>query len=328
LTNDLPFDAERALHLARQTFAIEADALLGLQRRLTAEFARAVETILRCEHRVVVMGMGKSGHVGRKIAATLASTGTPSFFVHPAEAAHGDLGMVTSGDVCLLISNSGESNELSAIIPALRRLGVTLVALTGRSDSSLAKVCDIVLSCAVDKEACTLDLAPTASTTAQMAMGDALAVALLDARGFREEDFALSHPGGALGRKLLTHVSDLMRTGDGVPRVARGASFSALLQEMSGKGLGLAAIVDGNTPVGIFTDGDLRRLIETGADLRQRAAHEVMHPRPHLIRSGALAVDAADLMERHRITSLLVVDGKGDLVGALNTYDLLRAKVI
>ena len=249
MTNDLPFDAERALHLARETFAIEADALLGMQRRLTAEFARAVETILRCEHRVVVMGMGKSGHVGRKIAATLASTGTPSFFVHPAEAAHGDLGMVTSGDVCLLISNSGESSELSAIIPALRRLGVTLVALTGRADSSLAKVCDIVLSCAVDKEACTLDLAPTASTTAQMAMGDALAVALLDARGFREEDFAMSHPGGALGRKLLTHVSDLMRTGDGVPRVARDASFSMLLQEMSGKGLGLAAILRPTWPL-------------------------------------------------------------------------------
>jgi len=329
LKNDLPFDAERALALARDTFAIEADALLGMQRRLTAEFPRAVEAILRCEHRVVVMGMGKSGHVGRKIAATLASTGTPSFFVHPAEAAHGDLGMVTSGDVCLLISNSGESNELAAIIPALRRLGgVTLVALTGRAESSLAKVADIVLSCAVDKEACTLNLAPTASTTAQMAMGDALAVALLDARGFREEDFALSHPGGALGRKLLMHVSDLMRSGDAVPRVPRDADFSTLLRVMSAKGLGLAAIVDGDTPVGIFTDGDLRRLIETGADLRQRAAHEVMHPRPHLIRASALAVDAADLMERHRITSVLVVDANGELVGALNTYDLLHAKVI
>ena len=233
------------------------------------------------------MGMGKSGHVGRKIAATLASTGTPSFFVHPAEAAHGDLGMVTAGDVCLLISNSGESSELSAVIPALRRLGVTLVALTGRSDSSLAKACDMVLSCAVDKEACTLNLAPTASTTAQMAMGDALAVALLDARGFREEDFALSHPGGALGRKLLMHVSDLMRSGDAVPAVARDASFSTLLQVMSGKGLGMTAVVDGRTPVGIFTDGALRRLIETGADLRRLVAHEVRHPRPHLIRAGA-----------------------------------------
>ena len=328
MKTDVPFDTERALQLARETFQIEADALLGLQRRLSAEFARAVETILRCEKRVVVMGMGKSGHVGRKIAATLASTGTPSFFVHPAEAAHGDLGMVTPGDVCLLISNSGESNELSAIIPALRRLGVTLVGLTGRPDSSLARVSDIVLSCAVDKEACTLNLAPTASTTAQMAMGDALAVALLDARGFREDDFALSHPGGALGRKLLIHVSDLMRKGDDVPSVGRDASFSALLKEMSSKGLGMAAVVDGHTPVGVFTDGDLRRLIETGADLRQRAAHEVMRGSPRMIRASALAVDAADLMERHRITSLLVVDARGELVGALNTYDLLHAKVI
>lgn len=324
----MPFDAERALHLARETFAIEAAALLGLQRRLSAEFARAVETILHCEHRVVVMGMGKSGHVGRKIAATLASTGTPSFFVHPAEAAHGDLGMVTHGDVVLAISNSGESNELSAIIPALRRLGITLVALTGRPDSSLARVADIVLSCAVDQEACTLNLAPTASTTAQMAMGDALSVALLDARGFREDDFALSHPGGALGRKLLMHVADLMRTGDEVPSVSRDANLSTLLAEMSRKSFGASAIVDGSTPVGIFTDGDLRRLIETGADLRQHVAHQVMHPRPHLVRADALAVDAADLMERHRITSLFVVDGKGQLVGAINTNDLLRAKVI
>ena len=328
MKNDLPFDAERALHLARETFGIEADALLGLQRRLTAEFARAVETILRCDQRVIVMGMGKSGHVGRKIAATLASTGTPAFFVHPAEAAHGDLGMVTSGDVVIAISNSGESNELNAIIPAMRRLDVTLIALTGRPESSLAGVADIVLSCAVDQEACTLNLAPTASTTAQMAMGDALAVALLDARGFHENDFAMSHPGGALGRKLLIRVSDLMRTGDGVPSVGRDASFSALLKEMSGKGLGVAAIVDGDTPIGIFTDGDLRRLIETGDDLRARVAHEVMHPRPHLVRADALAVDAADAMERFRVTSMLVVDAKGALVGALNTNDLLRAKVI
>jgi len=328
LKTEVPFDAERALRLARETFVIEADALLGLQRRLTAEFSRAVETILRCEHRVVVMGMGKSGHVGRKIAATLASTGTPSFFVHPAEASHGDLGMVTPGDVVIAISNSGESSEISTIVPALRRLGVTLVAVTGRPDSSLARVCDIVLSCAVDKEACPLNLAPTASTTAQMALGDALAVALLDARGFRENDFALSHPGGALGRKLLIHVADLMRTGDAVPSVGRNASFSELLTEMTSKGLGAAAIVEGATPVGIFTDGDLRRLIETGDDLRRRIAHEVMHPGPHLIRADALAVDAADAMERFRVTSLLVVDAHGDLVGAINTNDLLRAKVI
>lgn len=328
MKNELPFDAERALRLARETFAIEAEALLGLQRRLTAEFARAVETILFCSHRVVVMGMGKSGHVGRKVAATLASTGTPSFFVHPGEASHGDLGMVTRGDVVLAISNSGESNEISTIVPALRRLGVVLIAITGRLDSSLASVADIVLSCAVDKEACPLNLAPTASTTAQMALGDALAVALLDARGFRENDFALSHPGGALGRKLLIHVADLMRTGGGVPRVAPTASFSELLTEMSQKGLGAAAIVDGNRPLGIFTDGDLRRLIETGGDLRHRKAQEVMHKSPHFVRADALAVDAADAMERFQVTCLLVIDAKGELVGALNTNDLLRAKVI
>jgi arabinose-5-phosphate isomerase len=328
LNNDLPFDAERALELARRTFAIEADALLGLQRRLTGEFARAVEAILRRRHRVIVMGMGKSGHVGRKIAATLASTGTPALFVHPAEAAHGDLGMITQGDVVLAISNSGESDEINALVPAMRRLEVALIALTGRLDSSLAGVADIVLSCAVDEEACTLNLAPTASTTAQMAMGDALAVALLDARGFREDDFALSHPGGALGRKLLIHVGDLMRTGDAVPAVGRDASFSALLQVMSAKGLGLAVVVEDEAPVGIFTDGDLRRLIETGDDLRRHVAHEVMRPRPRVIRADALAVDAASEMERHRITSLLVVDARGKLVGALNTYDLLHAKVI
>ncbi|HEX4510705.1 MAG TPA: KpsF/GutQ family sugar-phosphate isomerase [Burkholderiaceae bacterium] len=328
MKDELPFDAERALHLARETFTIEAEALLGLKRRLTNEFARAVETILRCQHRVVVMGMGKSGHVGRKIAATLASTGTPSFFVHPGEASHGDLGMVTSGDVVLAISNSGESMEISAIIPALRRLGVTLVALTGRPDSSLARVSDIVLSCAVDKEACTLNLSPTASTTAQMALGDALAVALLDARGFREDDFALSHPGGALGRKLLMHVSDLMRTGLAVPRVGRRATFSELLTEMSSKGLGATAIVEGDALVGIFTDGDLRRLIETGADLRSLVAEQVMRASPHRVRADALAVDAADAMERHRVTFLLVVGANGELVGAVNTNDLLRAKVI
>ena len=328
MKNPRPFDAERALELARTTFAIEADALLGLQRRLDAGFARAVEAILHCEHRVVVMGMGKSGHVGRKVAATLASTGTPAFFVHPGEASHGDLGMVTSGDIVLAISNSGESNELDAILPALRRLGVTVVAITGRPASSLARHADIVLSCAVDKEACPLNLAPTASTTAQMALGDALAVALLDARGFRENDFAMSHPGGALGRKLLMHVADLMRGGAAVPRVPRDADFSALLTEMSAKGLGAAAVVDGDTPVGIFTDGDLRRLIETGADLRRLRADAVMHAPPRLVRDDALAAEAADLMEQHRVTSLLVVDAQGRLVGAINTNDLLRAKVI
>ena len=285
--------------------------------------------MLECRGRVIVMGMGKSGHVGRKIAATLASTGTPAFFVHPAEASHGDLGMVQPGDVVLAISNSGESDELAAILPALKRLSVTLVAMTGNDDSTLARHADIVLSSTVDQEACPLNLAPTASTTAQMALGDALAVALLDARGFREEDFARSHPGGTLGRKLLMHVRDLMRSGADVPRVGPRATFIEMLREMTGKGLGFTAVVDDDQQVlGIFTDGDLRRLIERGADLRGLVAQQVMHASPQRIRVDALAVDAADLMEQHRVTSVLVVDAQSRLVGALNSNDLMRAKVI
>jgi arabinose-5-phosphate isomerase len=323
------FDAERALHLARETFDIEARAIVGLKARQDERFGQACRAILDCGGRVVVMGMGKSGHVGRKIAATLASTGTPALFVHPGEASHGDLGMVAPGDVVLAISNSGESDELAAIIPALKRLGVTLIAITGRADSTLAQHADITLSSAVDQEACPLNLAPTASTTAQMALGDALAVALLDARGFREEDFARSHPGGSLGRKLLMHVHDLMRSGEAVPRVRPQSSFTEMLREMTGKGLGFTAITDEAGRVqGIFTDGDLRRLIERGADLRALHAADVMHPKPRLVRADALAVDAADLMEQHRITSVLVVDAQGLLVGALNSNDLMRAKVI
>ena len=316
--------------MAARTFDIEARALQGLAGRLDAGFDRAVQAMLACPGRVVVMGMGKSGHVGRKIAATLASTGTPAMFVHPAEASHGDLGMVTPGDVVLAISNSGEVDELAAILPALRRLGVTLVAMTGRAESTLARHADIVLSSAVAEEACPLNLAPTASTTAQMALGDALAVALLDARGFREEDFARSHPGGALGRKLLLHVKDLMRQGDALPRVAPATPMPELLREMTGKGLGFAAVVgaDGR-PQGIFTDGDLRRLIEAGRDdLRTLRAEQVMHRTPRLVRAEALAVDAAGVMEQHRVTSVLVVDEGGVLVGALNSNDLMRAKVI
>ncbi|MBU6257935.1 MAG: KpsF/GutQ family sugar-phosphate isomerase [Burkholderiales bacterium] len=323
------FDAARALQLAARTFEIEARALLGLAARQGEAFAQAVRAMLECRGRVVVMGMGKSGHVGRKIAATLASTGTPAMFVHPAEASHGDLGMVIAGDVVLAISNSGESDELAAILPALRRIGVTFVAMTGRAESTLARHADLVLSSAVEEEACPLNLAPTASTTAQMALGDALAVALLDARGFGEADFARSHPGGSLGRKLLMHVRDLMRSGDAVPRVAPQASFHELLREMTGKGLGFSAVAGAQgEPLGIFTDGDLRRLIERGADLRALVAADVMHPGPRLVRADALAVDAADLMEQHRITSVLVVDEQGRLVGALNSNDLMRAKVI
>ncbi|MBK8862971.1 MAG: KpsF/GutQ family sugar-phosphate isomerase [Betaproteobacteria bacterium] len=329
MTPARPFDAERALRLAQRTFEIEARALLALAARQGEGFARAVQAMLECRGRVVVMGMGKSGHVGRKTAATLASTGTPAFFVHPAEASHGDLGMVMAGDVVLAISNSGESDELAAILPAMRRLGVTLVAMTAHPDSTLARHADLVLSSAVDEEACPLNLAPTASTTAQMALGDALAVALLDARGFREEDFARSHPGGSLGRKLLMHVRDLMRSGDAVPQVAPGASFNELLREMTGKGLGFTAVADGEgRPIGIFTDGDLRRLIERGADLRALKAEDVMHRSPRLVRADALAVDAAGVMEAQRITSVLVVDEAGRLVGALNSNDLMRAKVI
>jgi arabinose-5-phosphate isomerase len=325
----LSFDAAHALELARATLDIEARALEALKDRQGESFVRALAAILSCRGRVVVMGMGKSGHVGRKVAATLASTGTPALFVHPGEASHGDLGMVTAGDVILAISNSGESDEIAAILPAIKRLGVVLIAMTGNAESSLAQHAQIVLSSAVDQEACPLNLAPTASTTAQMALGDALAVALLDARGFRAEDFARSHPGGSLGRKLLMHVADLMRTGDAVPRVAVDTVMAEMLHEMTKKGLGFTAVCDAAGRVaGIFTDGDLRRLIETGADLRAMRAGEVMSAKPKAVRADALAVEAAELMERHRVTGLLVVDAAGGLVGAINSNDLMRAKVI
>jgi arabinose-5-phosphate isomerase len=325
----LTFDAPRAIQMARQTLQIEADALRDLQSQQGDSFAAAVERILRCPGRVVVMGMGKSGHIGRKLAATLASTGTPAMFVHPAEASHGDLGMVLPSDIVLALSNSGESDELAAILPALKRLGVTVLAMTGRAESTLARHADLVLSTRVSQEACPLNLAPTASTTAQLALGDALAVALLDARGFREEDFARSHPGGALGRKLLTYVRDIMRSGEAVPRVSPQTSFLDMMREMSAKGLGATAVVDAaGLPVGIFTDGDLRRSIERGLDLLSLSAAAVMHPQPRVIRDDALAVDAAGLMEDARVTTLLVCDAAGCLVGAINTNDLMRAKVI
>ena len=324
-----PFDADQALRLARDTFDLEADALRALAQRLDMRFAQAVALVLKTRGRVVVMGIGKSGHIGRKIAATFASTGTPSFFVHPAEASHGDLGMVTESDLVLAISNSGESSELTAILPFLKRLGAPLVAMTGNPDSSLARYADVVLDSQVEREACPLNLAPTTSTTAQLALGDALAVALLDARGFRAEDFARSHPGGALGRKLLTHVDDVMRTGSEIPQVLPEASFSELMREMSAKGLGAAAIVDAQGVVqGVFTDGDLRRRIEAGADLREASAGSVMHPQPRSISPGALAADAAEMMERHGITSVLVVDAASRLVGVVHIRDLMRAKVI
>ena len=334
LTPASPFDSARALELAQQALAVEAQALQQCAQRLQqpdtgAHFARALSTILAARGRVVVMGMGKSGHVGRKIAATLASTGTPALFVHPAEASHGDLGMVREVDVVLAISNSGESEELARILPVLKRLGVPLVAMTGKPQSSLARHADIVLDSGVEKEACPLNLAPTASTTVQMALGDALAVALLDARGFRAEDFARSHPGGALGRRLLTTVADVMRAGDAAPSVPLDADFSQVMREMSAKGLGATLVVDADARVvGIFTDGDLRRLLESGTDLRQLSADKLMHANPRSIRPDALAADAAHLMEQYRINSLPVTDADGRLVGALNTHDLMLAKVI
>lgn len=324
-----PFDGERALRLARETFDIEAAAVQGLKARTGDKFAEAVRVILQVRGRVVVMGMGKSGHVGRKIAATLASTGTPAMFVHPAEASHGDLGMIKPIDLVLAISNSGEVDEVTSLLPVIKRMGAPLVAMTGNPRSTLARHADLVLDSGVEKEACPLNLAPTASTTAQLALGDALAVALLDARGFEAEDFARSHPGGALGRKLLTHLADVMRTGDGVPKVVADTPFTTLMREISAKGLGASAIVDAEgRPIGIFTDGDLRRQVEQGRDLRDLRAGDVMHAGPRTIRSDALAAEAAQLMEQHRITSVLVVDADGRLVGAVNSNDLMRAKVI
>ena len=324
-----PPTAAHVLALAQDTLRTEAQAVLDMAQRLDDHFVRAVHALLQCGGRVVVSGMGKSGHVGRKIAATFASTGTPAFFMHPAEASHGDLGMITPQDVVLAISNSGESEELTAILPLIKRMGVPLIAMTGKRQSTLARHADMLLNTAVDKEACPHNLAPTASTTAQLAMGDALAVAVLDARGFDADDFARSHPGGALGRKLLTLVSDVMRPRDLAPRVRSTATLADVMREISAKGLGATAIVnEQDQPIGIFTDGDLRRLIEKGAQLQSLTAQDVMHPNPRHIAPTALAVEAAALMEAHRINSILVVDAQGALIGALNNHDLMRAKVI
>ena len=328
--SNLPtLDAHRALSLARDTLDIEAAAVSGLKQRLGDAFVQTLRMMLAVRGRVVVMGMGKSGHIGRKLVATLSSTGTPAMFVHPVEASHGDLGMITGVDLVLAISNSGESDELNAILPIIKRLGTPLIGMTGNPNSSLARHADVHLDSGVDKEACPLNLAPTASTTAQLALGDALAVALLDARGFRAEDFARSHPGGALGRKLLTHVRDVMRSAAQVPRVGLRASLSEIMREMSAKGLGATAVVDDTGALcGIFTDGDLRRLVEKGADLRQSLAADIMHANPSTVAASALAVQAAELMEAKRITSVLVLDDDGQLCGALNSNDLMRAKVI
>ena len=321
----------RAMDMARETLQIEVDAMRALQERLLTDDAvgRAVGILLECSGRVVVSGIGKSGHIGRKIAATLASTGTPAMFVHPAEAAHGDLGMVTAEDAFIAISNSGETSELMSILPIVKRMGSPLIAMTGNPQSSLALLADVHLDVSVAKEACPLNLAPTASTTVTLALGDALAVALLDARGFKEEDFARSHPGGALGRRLLTHVRDVMRSGEAVPRVTADVSLAAALLEITQKGMGMTAIVDdAGRPIGVFTDGDLRRLIERVQDFTKLSVRDVMHADPRRVSPDQLAVDAVAVMEEYRINQMLVVDAAGVLVGALHIHDLTRAKVI
>ena len=318
-----------ALRLAREVLQIEAAAVTALIDRLDDTFLRAIELVLSCSGRVVVSGIGKSGHVGRKIASTLASTGTPAFFVHPAEASHGDLGMITRHDVLIAISYSGESEELLTIIPLVKRGGAKLIAMTGNPQSTLAKEADAHLDIHVTKEACPLNLAPTASTTATLALGDALAVALLDARGFKPDDFARSHPGGSLGRRLLTHVHDVMQSGDRMPAVINGAALTDAILEMSRKGMGMTAIVDENHRVlGIFTDGDLRRAVERGVDLRGARISELMTPAPLTIGPDELAVEAVAVMEQRRINQLLVADETGRLIGALNMHDLFEAKVV
>jgi arabinose-5-phosphate isomerase len=323
-------DAARALALARSVLATEADAIRALERRLGPAFVAAVELLFHCRGRVVVSGIGKSGHVARKLAATLASTGTPAFFVHAAEASHGDLGMIAPDDVVVMLSNSGETDELTLLTPHLKRQGARLIAITGNERSALAQAADVHLDAAVDSEAGPLGLAPTASTTAALALGDALALALLDARGFSAEDFARAHPGGALGRRLLTHVSDVMRTGRDLPVVSVDAMLAEAIVEMSGKGMGMTAIVDRDgTVAGIFTDGDLRRLLERGADISGRRVADVMTRTPRTIAADALAIDCVERMETApNVTQLLVTDARGALVGALHLHDLFRARVV
>ncbi|NML28037.1 KpsF/GutQ family sugar-phosphate isomerase [Zoogloea dura] len=319
----------RVLDLARRVLSIEAEAVQALAGQLDETFTRAVDLILASPGRVIVSGIGKTGHIGRKFAATLASTGTPAYFVHAAEAAHGDLGMITADDVLVAISYSGSSEELLKIVPLVKRQGAHLIALTGNPDSPLAREADVHLNGAVREEACPLNLAPTASTTAALALSDALAVALLDARGFGPDDFARSHPGGALGRRLLTHVSDVMRSGGDVPRVAEEALLADALMEMTRAGLGMTAIVDAHEHiVGIYTDGDLRRSLASGCNFSTARIADVMSRKPKTIHAGALAVEAAEMMERLRISELLVAGPDGKLVGALNHHDLMRAKVI
>ncbi len=333
MTKQTAAQSQRAIDLARETLTIEGEAVLTLQKNLTAKnadmFAHAIEILLGCKGRIVVSGIGKSGHIGRKVAATFASTGSPAFFVHPAEASHGDLGMVTQYDVFVAFSNSGETSELTAIVPIIKRTGAKLIALTGNPLSSLAELADSHINVSVEKEACPLNLAPTASTTAALAMGDALAVALLDARGFKPEDFARSHPGGSLGRKLLTHVRDVMRGGSEAPRTNINASITDALLEITAKRMGMTVVIDDSEKVlGIFTDGDLRRLIEKNNQFQNTTLRDAMTANPRTISPDLLAAEAVEMMERHRINQLVVTDASGRLLGALNLHDLFAAQVI
>jgi arabinose-5-phosphate isomerase len=322
-------DSDRFKNLALAVLLTEAEAIFSLTTRINDEFVRACHILLGCMGRIVVIGMGKSGHIGSKIAATLASTGSPAFFVHPGEASHGDLGMITVQDVVLALSNSGETDEILTILPLIKRLNVPLIALTGKPQSTLARAATVHLDVSVTKEACPLGLAPTSSTTAALAMGDALAVSLLEARGFTAEDFALSHPSGTLGRRLLLRIDDIMHTGDQIPRVGEHALLKEALLEMSKKGLGMTAVVDDAQHVlGVFTDGDLRRLLDQGIDVHNTPVVDVMTRRCKVGRANMLAAEALQQMEAHKINSLLVVDDDNVLRGALNMHDLLRARVI
>ncbi len=323
-------DADAIVRSARTVIATEAAAIRALEPRIGPEFVEACRLILGCAGRVVVIGMGKSGHVARKIAATLASTGTPAFFVHPGEASHGDLGMILPQDIVLALSNSGETDEVLFILPVIKRQGIPLIAITGNERSSLAEQADLHLDASISAEACPLGLAPTASTTAALVMGDALAIALLEARGFTSEDFARSHPAGSLGHRLLLHISDVMHTGEGIPAVAPDATLTEALMEMTRKHLGMTAVIDSNRKLlGVFTDGDLRRALDDdGVDLRGATVAELMTRGPKTIGADKLAIEAAQVMEKHQIHALLVVDEQQRVVGALNIHDLLRARVV
>lgn len=320
---------QSSLALARKILLLEASEIEMLAGRLDDQFERAVALILQCRGRIVVSGMGKSGHIGRKIAATLASTGTPAFFMHPAEASHGDLGMITGEDVVIALSNSGESDEVIAILPPIKRLGAKIISITGTDSSTLAKESTVHLSAKVSQEACPLGLSPTASTTAALALGDALALCVLELREFTAEDFARSHPGGSLGRKLLTRVKDIMRTGDALPTVPENAMLTEALDVMTQKGLGFAAIINQTKlPIGIFTDGDLRRAFVNNIPPNSTTIQQVMRASPRTIQAEQMAVEAVEMMEKHKINALIVVDTEGKLVGALNMHDLLKAKVV